>query len=614
MAGLVPAVHVEPFVAASGFCTGGGAWMAETSPAMTVKRKLREVFMLARLVAVFLAAATAASAEPIKPADFVKLTEDWYQDQFQAHPLVASFAGFHQWDGKIDDVTETGHKAEQASLHTWLDRFEKLDPSTLPLGQKDDREVLIGQIKSQLLEEETIQAWRHDPGKYPSLVTEAVFQTVKRDYAPLDERMGYAIARTESIPAVLATAKTLIRDPAQVLVTVALQNLDGSLEFFKTGLPEAFKSVQGAARQQQLANANKAAITALEDYRTWLKALEPNAKGSFALGPETYRRKLAYDEMVDMPLDQLLAVGEAQLKKDQAALVATAKAIDPAKTVEQVAADLLKDHPAAEALVPTAENQLAALRKFIVDHNLTPLPPENHPTVAATPMFERAVVEAEMDPPGPYEKHANEAFYFLTPPAADLDAKQREEYLQGFNIPVLNNVSVHEVFPGHFVQLMLMRSLPDLSMVRRLAGVNSNVEGWAHYCEQMTLDEGFGGGDPKLRFGQLIDALLRDGRYVAAIKLHTQGMTIEQAADMFVHEAHQTAPIALMEARRGASDATYLYYALGKLQILKLRQDWQKKMGDRYTIGDFHRRLLESGTVPIKVIRREMMGTDGPLL
>ncbi len=179
---------------------------------------------------------------------------------------------------------------------------------------------------------------------------------------------------------------------------------------------------------------------------------------------------------------------------------------------------------------------------------------------------------------------------------------------------MLNNVSVHEVFPGHFVQLMLMRSLPGLSMVRRLASANSNVEGWAHYCEQMTLDEGFGNDDPKLRLGQIVDALLRDSRYIVGIKLHTAGMTVYQATDFFVDQGHQPRPVARKEALRGTSDPTYLYYALGKLEILKLRQDWQAKMGDKYTIGEFHKRLMEGGTVPIKIIRREMMGTDGPLL
>jgi hypothetical protein len=277
-------------------------------------------------------------------------------------------------------------------------------------------------------------------------------------------------------------------------------------------------------------------------------------------------------------------------------------------------ADLIKDHPTADTLVSTARDQLVALRKFIVDHKLVPLPPEHAPTVMPTPTFERALIEAEEDSPGPYDKVAKEAFYFITPPDPSLTPEQREDYLEGYSTPVLNNVSVHEVFPGHFVQLMLMRSLPDLSMVRRLSMTTSNVEGWAHYCETMMLDEGFGSADPKLRMGQIVDALLRDARYIVGIKEHTQDMTIDQATDFFVKEAHQTPQIARKEALRGTSDPTYLYYALGKLEIFKLRQDWQARMGDKYSIGEFHKRLMEAGTVPIRIIRREMMGADGPLL
>jgi len=366
--------------------------------------------------------------------------------------------------------------------------------------------------------------------------------------------------------------------------------------------------------QKQLADVNGKALTSLKDYREWLKSIQPTANGSYALGAENYHRKLEYEEMVDLPIDQVLAIGEAQLKKDQAAFVATAHRIDPSKSPDQVAAELLKDHPTADTLVSTARDQLVALRKFIVDRNLVPLPPEHAPTVLPTPTFERALIEAEEDSPGPYDKNAKEAFYFITPPGDDLTPEQREDYLQGYSTSVLNNVSVHEVFPGHFVQLMLMRSLTDLSMVRRLSGTNSDVEGWAHYCEQMTLDEGFGNDDPKLRLGQIVDALLRDARYVVGIKLHTAGMTVDQATDFFVDQGHQPRPVARKEALRGTSDPTYLYYALGKLEILKLRQDWQAKMGDKYTIGEFHKRLMEGGTVPIKIIRREMMGTDGPLL
>lgn len=546
--------------------------------------------------------------------DFPALAKAWYRDNFRAHPLAGDFAGFHDGDEKLDDVSLAGHEAERKRLHDWLTRFEAIDPGGLSQTERDDREVTIAQIKAALLEEERIQAWRHDPGRYSSLVTEAAFQLVKRDYAPLDRRMRFAIAREKLIPGILATAKTVIQDPPKVYVDVALENLDGALDFFKTGLPGAFTPVRDAALQTRFTDANAKTIAALDDYKIWLENLLPGAKGDFALGAENFRLKLAYEEMVDLPLDRLLDIGYAQLKKDQQALEAAARRIDPGKSTDEVVAELERDHPTADGLVPAARDELVALRKFIVDRKLAPLPPETMPTVAATPEFERTLIEAEMDPPGPYEEKAKEAFYFVTPPARSLPAEQREAYLQGFAVPILNNVSVHEVFPGHFVQLMLMRSLPGLSMVRRLANANSNVEGWAHYCEQMTLDEGFGGGDPKLRVGQLLDALLRDVRYVAGIEMHTRGMTLERATELFVKEGHQTPPIALKEAERGTSDPTYLYYAVGKLEILKLREEWEAKMGDRYSIGAFHRRLLQGGTVPIKMIRREMMGADGPLL
>ena len=545
---------------------------------------------------------------------FQKLVSDWYQDDFRVHPLTAGYAGFHQYDGKMEEVSAASHEAERKRLHDWLDRLTAVDPKSLAQKDADDREVLIGKVKARLLEEENIQMWRHDPGAYSGMVTEAVFETIKRDYAPLDQRMRYAIAREGRIPELLATAKMVIDKPPRVYVDVALENIDGAVGFFQDSVPEAFKRVADKDLQKQLADVNAKSLAALRDYRDWLKSIQPTADGSYALGAENFRRKLAYEEMVDMPLDQLLAVGEAQLKKDQAAFAAAAQKIDPSKSPDQVMADLIKDHPTAETLIPTARDELVALRKFIVDRNLVPLPPEHAPTVTPTPTFERALIEAAEDSPGPYDTVAKQAFYYITPPDPSLTPEQREEYLEGYSTPVLNNVSVHEVFPGHFVQLMLMRSLPDLTMVRRLSMTTSNVEGWAHYCEQMTLDEGFGDGDPKLRMGQIVDALLRDARYIVGIKEHTEGMTVDQATDFFVNEAHQTRQLARKEALRGTSDPTYLYYALGKLEILKLRQDWQAKMGDQYSIGEFHKRLMEAGTVPIKIIRREMMGEDGPLL
>jgi uncharacterized protein (DUF885 family) len=545
---------------------------------------------------------------------FSATVEAWYRDNFQIHPLTADGAGFHEWDAKLDDVSLAGHQVEQKRLRAWLDKFQTINPSSLEVKDRDDREVVIGQIKAALLEEERIQAWRHDPNRYSSLAVESLFQLVKRDFAPIADRMRNAIAREKQVPGMLTTAKAVIQDPPKVYIEIALENIEGGLDFLKSGLPDAFKSVQDQALQGEFTTANAATIAALQDYRDWLKGLLPSAHGKFALGAENYRLKLEYEEMIDIPLDRLLAIGYDNLKKDQDALAMAARRVDPTKPTDDVIAAIAKDHPTADRVVPTARDELVALRKFIVDKNLTPLPPQTAPTVGPTPEFERAVIQAEMDAPGPYEKRATEAFYFVTPPTPTLTPKQKEEYLEAFNIPTLNNVSVHEVFPGHFVQLMLMRSMPGLSMVRRLANANSNVEGWAHYCEQMTLDQGFGGDDPKLRIGQLLDALLRDVRYVVGIEMHTRGMSVEQATDLFVKEGHQPRPIALMEARRGAADPTYLYYTVGKLEIMKLRDDWKAKMGAAYSIGEFHKRLMEGGTVPIRMIRREMMGSDGPLL
>ena len=566
------------------------------------------------IAALILCNAVAIEVRAAETTPFQSIVADWYQDEFRNHPLAANYAGFHEWDGKLEDVSPAAHAAERKRLHKWLEIFSSIAPKSLSPLDRDDREILIGKAKAALLEEEDIQMWRRDPGAYSGLAVEAVFQTIKRDYAPLADRMRFAIAREQGIPAMLATAKTVIDKPPRVYVDVALENIDGAIGFFDGSVAEAFRPVANPDLQKQLADANAKALAALKDYQAWLKTIQSTANGSFALGMENYHRKLAYEEMIDLPVDQVLSVGEAQLKKDQAAYVAAAHRIDPNAAPDAVAAALLKDHPTAETLVSTAADQLVALRKFIVDHDLVPLPPEHAPTVKPTPTFERALIEAEEDSPGPYDKTANEAFYFITPPGDDLTPAQREEYLEGYSTSVLNNVSVHEVFPGHFVQLMLMRSLPDLSMVRRLSQTSSNVEGWAHYCEQMTLDEGFGGDDPKLRLGQIIDALLRDARYIVGIKLHTGGMTIDQATDFFIHEGYQSPPVARKEALRGTSDPTYLYYAVGKLEILKLRRDWQAKMGDKYTIGDFHKHLMEAGTVPLKIIRREMMGADGPLL
>ena len=224
----------------------------------------------------------------------------------------------------------------------------------------------------------------------------------------------------------------------------------------------------------------------------------------------------------------------------------------------------------------------------------------------------RALTTASMDTPGPYEKVAKEAFFNVTLPEKTWDAKQTEEYLEGFNRGTIISTAVHEVYPGHYVQFLWIAHAP--TKVRKLLGCSSNAEGWAHYTEQMMLDEGYGKGDLKLRLGQLQDALLRNARFIAGIQMHTGKMTMEQAVEFFVKEGYQVRPVAEKEAKRGTSDPTYLVYTLGKLEILKLREDYKTMKGDKYTLQGFHDAFLQQGYPPVKIVRRALLGNDSPVL
>ena len=355
-------------------------------------------------------------------------------------------------------------------------------------------------------------------------------------------------------------------------------------------------------------------MKSLTETVAWMKKdLLPKSKGAYALGAETFSSQLLYEEMVDIPLDKLLAIGEANLKRDQEAFRAVARQIDAKKTPAEVMKTLSDDHPTEADLIPSARRTIEKCRKFLMDKKIVTIPSEVRPTVLETPPYARNGSFASMDTPGAYETKATEAFYYVTPPEKDWTAKQKEEHLRLFNAPVMQIITIHEAFPGHYIQFLYAKQYP--TKTRKLTFCGSNVEGWAHYCEQMTVEEGYGDGDPKIRLAQLSEALLRDCRFVVGIKLHTQGMTVEEGAKIFEKEGHQEPSTAYEEARRGAYNPTYLYYTLGKLQIYKLREDYRKAKGEDYKLETFHNDFVRQGGLPIKLIRRIMLpGDKGPTL
>ena len=555
-----------------------------------------------------------AVAAPAEAASFESFVKSYYDAEYAAHPVAATSAGIHDYDWKVDDMSAGGQARNDARLREALTALQGMNPQQLSPGDRDDREVLMGRIKGTLLDDETIKYWRKDPSRYSRLATLAVFELVHRDFAPLAERLRAAIAREREIPAVLAAGKANIEHPPRAFVEIAIRNIAGSINFYRDGAPQAFAAVENPGLKRDFATGNDAAIAAFEDYKAFLETQLGKADGDFALKSDLFVERLTDNEMVALPVRQLRDIALRQLHSDQAALKAAAREVDPAKSVGAVVEDIRRQHPNADTLLPTAEEDLSGLRAFVIAHRLVTIPSDLLPKVEATPEFARATTSAAMDWPGPFEQHATQAFYYVSPPDAGMAADKLEDYLEAYYFSGLRLISAHEVWPGHFMQYLTRRNHPQWSLARKLAHAQSTTEGWAHYAEQMMIEQGLAENDPKLKVAQLNEALLRDCRFVASIEMHTAGKSVEDAAQLFMTECGTPQAEARREAYRGTSDPGYLNYTIGKLEILKLREDYKKAMGAKFSLTEFHDRFLAAGLVPVKIIRREMLGVDGPLL
>jgi uncharacterized protein (DUF885 family) len=330
------------------------------------------------------------------------------------------------------------------------------------------------------------------------------------------------------------------------------------------------------------------------------------------LGEATYRKKLAYEEMVTTPIDQLIAIGEAELRRQQQRFVATAHQIDPKLPPSEVLKKLSKDHPTTEKLIPETAALLSSLRDFCETHHIVGMPSEVLPIVAETPPFARAYSFASMDTPGAFETKATEAYFYETLPEPGWSAERTEEHLEAYWRGDIANTAIHEAYPGHYVQFLFLPRAP--TKLRKILSANTFVEGWAHYTEEMMLEENYGGGDPRLWLSQEQWALVRVARYLVGLRMHTRGMSFADAVAFFEKEAYLPKANAEREAKRGTADPTYLVYTLGKLQIEKLRKDYAKKLGPSFKLQTFHDTLLSQGAPPIAIVREVMLGETGETL
>ncbi|PYV83764.1 MAG: DUF885 domain-containing protein [Acidobacteria bacterium] len=542
-----------------------------------------------------------------------QLVDSFFDDFYTLNPTQATAAGFHQHDSELEDYSRKGIENQIALANKYLTRLDAFDTKSLSSEERQDYQLLVNDLKAALLELQNIRRWEKNPDHYSSGLTQSAFVIMSRKFAPPEQRLRSLIDRENKMPAFLAAGKENLKNPPHIYTEVAIQQLPGIVGFFQKDVPEAFTDVKDQKLLAEFHNSNAAVIAALHDYEKFLKqTLLPVSNGDFRIGTENYQKKLLYDEMVDIPIDRLLQIGYDDLHRNQEVFKRVAAQVDPKKSAEQVREELQADHPQPDQLLQTFKDDLNGIRQFIMDKHIVTIPSPVPPIVEETPPFARALTFASMDTPGPYEKVAKEAFFNVTLPEKDWTKERTESFMGQFNRSTMISVAVHEVYPGHYVQFLWVPAAP--SKIRKLLGCGSNAEGWAHYTEQMMLDEGYGNGDLKLRLGQIQDALLRDARYIVGISMHTGKMSFDEAIQFFQKEGYQPQSVAEVETKRGTSDPTYLVYTLGKLEITKLRDDYRQKMGNSFSLQEFHDAFLKQGFPPVKIVRETLLGDGSPTL
>ena len=561
---------------------------------------------------------SAAATEENQNADLAKVADEYVKGWLAAHPLSATSLGFHEFDGRINDYTRLSIDAELSRLKRFDERLKKFDPGKLNAASGLQLRILMAAVRRDLFDIQDMDSFENNPMTYARALDVNVY--IKRNFAPLEDRARSIIAIENQMPNIFIAAKTNLAPVLpQPYVELAILIARGAADFLKKDLVEALKGLKDEKLIAPFALSNRRASLALIEYANWLeKERLPKAIGQWALGEEKYRRLLAETELVDLPPAKILEIGLAELKREQEVFAEAAKQIDPDKPAPEVFKEIQKDHPTPETLISDTAKNLEAIRKFVLERELISIPSKVRAEVKETPQFARATSFASMDSPGPFEKKATEAYYYVTPTEKDWTEQQKEEWLTAFNYYTTDVVSIHEVYPGHYTQFLHLNA-SDATRAEKIFGSYAFVEGWAHYTEKMVIDEGYGRSTSetpteeevkraaKYRMAQADEALLRLCRLCVSIKMHTQGMTVDEATKFFQENCYYEEKPSRSEAMRGTYDPGYLNYTLGKLQILKLRKDYEAQEGAAFSLKKFHDEMLKHGMPPIRLLREIML-------
>lgn len=546
---------------------------------------------------------------------FARLAEEFIKGYLNWRPARGTYLGLHEYDGRVTDLSKASIAAEVTRLKHFETALDRLKGRRLSRQNDYDLRILQSAIRSDLFWLVDMDIYRKNPMSYADAIDVNIY--IKRNFAPLEDRVRSIIAIEEQASNITANARANLEESlAKPYVETAIDVAKGAADFLRKDLVAALKDLKNDKLKAEFEETNTRAIKELDGYVDYLKKEKlPRAHNNYALGREKYRRMLAA-EFVELTPEQLLEIALKELRREQEIFADTARKIDVTKKPIEVAKLIQRDHPTAENLIRDTAKNLEAIRQFCIDKKIVTIPSAVRARVDETPQYLRATSFASMDTPGPFETKATEAYYYVTPVEPEWPEDQKEEWLSAFNYYTTDVVSIHEAYPGHYTQFLALNASPA-TRLEKIFTSYAFVEGWAHYTEQMLVDEGFGASGfqtqedlvraAKYRLAQSIEALLRLCRMCVSIKTHCEGMSLDDATKFFERNCYYENKPARQEALRGTYDPGYLYYTVGKLQILKLREDWKQQEGRNFTLQRFHDELLRHGAPPIRLLREVML-------
>lgn len=537
------------------------------------------------------------------------LSQHLIQQHWDFYPTAGSRIGRHEYDGRLPDLSPGKVRRRVEEL-----RHGAVQVSAIPVDSLDPEERLSYRLLELFLQRElfTLEEMRpleNNPMRQVGYLNVGGY--VRRDYAPLPDRLRSATQVLRQVPDFLRVLDTCLSpEVGRPVLEMSIESYQGMARFYRVDLPQAVGQFSDESIMGEFNQARESAASALDQFVESLRDRLQRAPEEFAIGDRLYSSMLAAGEGVTTSLSDLANLGQANLQGNLDRLAEVTASMTKGQGVREMVAEIGRQHPSAERLIPETSDMLEDIRRSLLDLDLITVPSEDRCQVIETPTYMRYAFAA-MDSPGSLETRATESFYYVTPVEEDWTPEQREEWLSNFNYSTLRIISIHEVFPGHFVHHLHNRYGRPLTLVNRVSGSYAFTEGWAHYAEQMMLETEYGKDEPSLKVTQLLEALVRNCRYLCSLGMHTQGMTVDEATHFFMDYAYMEELPARREALRGTFDPGYLNYTLGKLMILKLRDDYRREQGAAYSLKGFHDRLLSYGAPALPLVREAMLSQPG---